>query len=144
MLFHIYIRRGMVYVPTVAQREGGPYTDIEPVAVVPIANVDGLRRALAEAIARGNIIVPIPKGKWPAPVVLKYAGVKTWSAFARDASPWSIEEEDGQYQIVGYRTHPKGYWQQDPEQKIRFPVGTAIDTVIDRMVVILQDAARKR
>jgi hypothetical protein len=143
MVFHAYIRRGIVYVPTVAQREGGAYTEIEPVAVVPITNIDGLHRALAEATARKNIIVPVPKGKWPAPVLLKYAGVKTWSAFAHDASPWSIEEQDGQYQIVGYRTHPKGYWEQDPEQKIKFPAGTAIDTVIDRMIAILQEAARQ-
>jgi hypothetical protein len=143
MLFHTYTRRGVVYVPTVAQQErGGAYTDIEPVAVVPITNVDGLHRALAETIARGNVIIPLPKGKWPPPVVLKYAGVKTWSAFARDASSWSIEKEDDQYQIVGYRTHPKGYWQQDPEQKFKFPAGTTIDTVIDRMVTILQNAAR--
>lgn len=145
MLFHIYIRRGIVYVPTVAQREGGPYTNIEPVAVVPVSNVDGLRRALAEAIARGNITVPVPKGKWPAPVVLKYAGVKTWSAFARDAVPWSIEEEDGQYQIIGYRTHANGYWVRDHEQKIKFPQGTPIETVpvLDRMIAILQGATRQ-
>jgi hypothetical protein len=35
MLFHSYLRDGIVYVPTVAVREGGPvYTDIEPVAVL--------------------------------------------------------------------------------------------------------------
>jgi hypothetical protein len=143
MLFHVYVRRGIVYVPTVAQREGGAYTDIEPVAVEPITNIDGLRRALAEAIAKGNIIVSVPKGKWPAPVVLKYAGVKTWSAFARDASSWSIEEDDDQYRIVGYRKHPRGYWQQDSDQQTIFPPGTTVDKVIDRMIEILHDTVRK-
>jgi hypothetical protein len=144
MLFHSYLRDGIVYVPTVAMREGGPvYTDIEPVAVVPATNTEALRRALLEAIGRKNIVVPVPKGKWPAPILLKYAGVRSWSAFARNASLWSIEEEGGVFQIVGYRKHPKGYWEQDPGQKTHFPAGSTVDEVVDRMIVILQDAARK-
>jgi hypothetical protein len=144
MLFHSYLRDGIVYVPTVAVREGGPvYTDIEPVAVVPATNTEALRRALLEAIGRKNIVVPVPKGKWPAPILLKYAGVRSWSAFARNASLWSIEEEGGVFQIVGYRKHPKGYWEQDPGQKTHFPAGSTVDEVVDRMIVILQDAARK-
>jgi hypothetical protein len=144
MLFHSYLRDGIVYVPTVAMREGGPvYTDIEPVAVVPATNTEALRRALLEAIGRKNIVVPVPKGKWPAPILLKYAGVRSWSAFARNASLWSIEEEGGVFQIVGYRKHPKGYWEQDPGQKTHFPAGSTVDEVVDRLIVILQDAARK-
>jgi hypothetical protein len=144
MLFHSYLRDGIVYVPTVAMREGGPvYTDIEPVAVVPATNTEALRRALLEAIGRKNIVVPVPKGKWPAPILLKYAGVRSWSAFARNASLWSIEEEGGVFQIVGYRKHPKGYWEQDPGQKTHFPAGSTVDEVVDRMIVILRDAARK-
>ena len=144
MLFHSYLRDGIVYVPTVAMREGGPvYTDIEPVAVVPATNTEALRRALLEAIGRKNIVVPVPKGKWPAPILLKYAGVRSWSAFARTASLWSIEEEGGVFQIVGYRKHPKGYWEQDPGQKTHFPAGSTVDEVVDRLIVILQDAARK-
>jgi len=75
-------------------------------------------------------------------VVLKYAGVKTWSAFARNARTWRLREKDGGYQIGGYRKHEKGYWVEDPEQTIEFPAGTTIDEVIDRMIGILQDAAR--
>jgi hypothetical protein len=144
MLFHSYLRDGIVYVPTVAVREGGPvYTDIEPVAVVPATNTEALRRAFLDAIGRKNIVVPVPKGKWRAPILLKYAGVRSWSAFARNASLWSIEEEGGVFQIVGYRKHPKGYWEQDPDQKTHFPAGSTVDEVVDRMIVILQDAARK-
>jgi hypothetical protein len=141
--FHSYLRRGIVYVPTVAKRETGAYTEIEPVTVVPIAHADGLRRAFEDTIARKNTIVPRPKGEWPPPLLPKYAGVKTWSAFARDTSTWSIEETDGVYQIVGYRMHPKGYWEQDPDQKIPFPQGTTVNDVITRMIAILQAAARR-
>jgi hypothetical protein len=75
MLFHSYLRDGIVYVPTVAVREGGPvYTDIEPVAVVPATNTEALRRAFLDAIGRKNIVVPVPKGKWPAPILFSNSG----------------------------------------------------------------------
>ena len=144
MLFQAYLRRGIVYVPTMARREGGAYTGIEPVAVVPVASAEEIHRALSDAIARKNITVPVPKDKWPPPVLLKYAGVKTWSAFARDADVWTIEEKDGRYQINGYRPHPKGYWERDPDQKIEFPPRTSVDAVIDRMIAVLQEAARQQ
>jgi hypothetical protein len=53
------------------------------------------------------------------------------------------QEDDGKYQIVGYRTHREGYWVQDPDQKTELPAGTTRDQVVDRMIAILQDAARK-
>ncbi len=144
MLHNCYLRSSFVYVPTVGRR-GGAYTDIEPVAVVPLANTDGLRRALLEAIGRGNVPVPLLKGQHPPPVVLKYAGVKSWSAFARNASSWSIKEKSGSYQIVGYRTHSDGYyWVEDSNQKIEFPLGTVVDAVVDRLIAILQNAASQQ
>jgi hypothetical protein len=143
MLFHGYLKKGIVYVPTVVHLQTGAYVDVEPVAVVPAANTDALRRAFSEAIDRKNAVVPAPqKNKWPPPVLLKHAGVKSWSAFARGASVWSIEESNCDYQIVGYRTHAKGYWEQDPEQVTKFPLGSTVDVVIDRMIAILQDVAR--
>lgn len=143
MLLHSYLKSGIVYVPTVAKLTTGAYLDIDPVAVESVANVVGLRRALLEVNDRKNpVISPPPKGKWPSPVLLKYAGVKSWSAFARGASMWSIDEDQGNYQIIGYCDHPDGYWARDPDRITNFPPGTEIDAVIDRMIAILQEAAR--
>ena len=78
MLFHAYLRNAVVYVPTVVKLQTGAYMDVDPVAVVPVTNTDGLRHALLDAIARKNAIVPPPpKDDWPPPVLLKYAGVKS-------------------------------------------------------------------
>lgn len=144
MLYNSFLKSGIVYVPTVVKMQTGVYSDEEPVAVVSAANSQGLRRAFLDAMERGNAVVPNPpKDNWPPPVLLKYTGAKTWSAFKRGASTWSIKEKDENYQIVGYRTHRDGYWQEDPDQKIDFPPGSAVDDVIERMVAILQDAARK-
>ena len=145
MLLHAYLRNQIVYVPTVVQLQTGAYRDIEPVAVLAAANADGLRRAFLDASAGKNAVVPPPpKDKWPPPVLPKYAGVKTWSAFARGAATWSIDESDGNFQIIGYRDHPDGYWAPDREKKIDFPPGSRVEVVIDRMIAILQDAARQQ
>jgi hypothetical protein len=146
MLLSCTLKGGIVYVPTVARTEAGFYMIREPVAVVPAANTETLRRALHDVMARGNAIIPTPKrNAYPPPVLPRYAGEKTWSAFMRGASEWKIREKNGNYQIVQYRENPKGdgSWVQDLDRKIEFPPGTTIDDVIDRMIAILQDAARR-
>jgi hypothetical protein len=145
MLFTCYLRGGIVYIPTVARRKSGPiYSNIEPVSVVPIGNLENVRRALFETIARKNAIIPDrdPTALRERPLLPKYAGVRSLSAFFRNASAWGITEDDEIYRIVTYRKHPKGYWQQDPAREIQFPAGTTVDEVVDRMIAILQDAAR--
>jgi hypothetical protein len=144
MFFHLYLRNGIAIVPTLGRvLPGGPYRDMEPVTVAPFSNPEALRRALRDAISRGNPPAPrYPPGGHPQPVVVKYAGVKSWSAFARGTLPWGISEREGNYQIVGYCRHPDG-WREDPKQKVDLPAGSTVDDAIDRMMAILQDAARK-
>jgi hypothetical protein len=79
----------------------------------------------------------------PPPILLKYAGVKTWSAFARGAAVRSIQETNGSFLIAGYRTRHKEYWEKDPGQKTSFPSATTVHEVVERIIAILQDAARK-
>lgn len=144
MFFHLYLRNGTAFVPTTGRLvPGGPYRDMEPVAVAPLSNPNAVRQALRDAISRGNPPAPrYPIVGHPQPVVVKYAGVKSWSAFARGTLPWGIDETNGNFQIIGYRRHPDG-WREDPEQKVDLPVGSTVDDAIDRMIVILQDASRK-
>lgn len=122
----------------------GAYMDVEPVAVEPVVTAKGLHRAFSDAIARKNAFVPNPpKNNWPRSILLKYSGAKTWSAFARDALLWSIDEENGTYSITAHKEHADGYWVRDKNRKTEFPTGTPVGAVIDRMIAILQDAARK-
>jgi len=144
MLYNLYLKKGTVYLPTVVNQGTAVYMDVEPVTVVPLADTEGLRRALRSTIASKNAFVaPSPEDGRKPPVLLKYTGDKSWSAFMRGTSVWDITERQGKYQIVGHRIHRKGYWENDPEQKIDFPPGASIDEVVDRMIAILQDAARQ-
>jgi hypothetical protein len=141
MHFSLYLRQGTVIVPTTGLVDRGPYREMEPVAVAPLSNPDAVRQALRDAISRGNPPAPrYPPGGHPQPVVVKYAGVKSWSAFARGTLTWGINKHNGDYQITGYSRHPDG-WREDPEQKINLPAGSTVDDAIDRMIAILQEAA---
>ncbi len=116
--------------------------DVDPVTVVPVMDTERLRRAIAGYNPeRKPISAPTIEDARKPPVILKYTGDKSWSAFMRGASCWSIYEKDGIFQIEPYRVHPKGYWEPDRDNFIKFPSGTSIDVVIDRMIAILQSAA---
>jgi hypothetical protein len=141
MDWHVYLKDDVVFVPTTGALDKGVYREIEPVAVVPLRNTEGVRRALHATIARGNPPAQYSAGNFPPPVLLNYAGAKTWSAFARGTLTWSIEQTEGFYRIIGYRKNSKGYWERDPNQKIEFPSGTETDTVVERMISIMEEAA---
>jgi hypothetical protein len=144
MLYKLYLKKGTVYIPTTVNQARAVYMDIEPVTVVPVTDREALRQAMRDTIPKENRFVPpsVEDARKP-PVLLKYTGDKSWPAFMRGTSPWSIYEKDGKYQIEGYHVHRKGYWERDRDQTIEFPAGSSLDNVIGRMVAILQDTSRR-
>jgi hypothetical protein len=126
MLGSCYLRDYVVYVPTLARRAREPvYTHIEPVGVVSIANTEAVRCTLLETIARKNPTTPDPDQKArDAPFDhIEICGRTKLVCVHRNASTWSIREDDGVYKMIGYRKPSKGSWLQDLEQQIQFPVG---------------------
>jgi hypothetical protein len=143
MMYSIYLKNGTIYLPAMVNQGTARYMEVEPVAVIPVADTNALRRALQTTLSKQNDFVApsIEDARKPA-VVLKYSGDKSWSAFMRGTSPWEISEKDGKFRINGHRIHGKG-WEPDPDRMIHFPVGTPLDAVIERMIVILQDEAKQ-
>jgi hypothetical protein len=140
----VYLRKGAIYLPTLGIVEKGFYRGVEPVAVVSVANTEALRQALLATIARGNPTVPrLRRSEYPPPVLLKYAGVKTWTAFDSDTSLWTITEDGGRFVIASYRKLPTGESVQNKDDKIEFPVGSSVDAVVDHLIGILQDTDRR-
>jgi hypothetical protein len=141
MYLHFYLRSGIVYIPTVGKMDKGFYRDIEPVTEVAVADTKMLHDTISAALTSGNPAVPIPpRHNWPAPVVLKLAGVKSWTSFERGMKLWGIEERDGIFSIIGKEKKPDGTTVDDPKQTISFPNGTETGKIADRMVAILQEA----
>jgi hypothetical protein len=141
---HVYLRNGTVYLPTMGKMDEGFYRGVEPVTVVSAADVERIRQALRTTIARGNPIVPmLRRSEIPPPVLLKYAGVKRWSEFERGLIFWTIKEKGGVFRIASQTKHPDGGWRDNPERTITFSANSTADEVIDRMIAILQEAAKK-
>jgi hypothetical protein len=141
---HLYLRNGTVYLPTMGVMDKGFYRGVEPVAVVSLTDIKTLREALIDTISRGNPVVPMLRRRdWPPPILLKYTGLRSWSAFERGMQLWDIKEKDGMFQIAGNTKRPNGMWLGDPEQTITFPAGTPVGDVADRMIAILQQAQKE-
>jgi hypothetical protein len=51
---HLYLREGIVYLPTMGKVAEGVYRGLEFVAVVSASDIGEIRRALNETFARGN------------------------------------------------------------------------------------------
>ena len=140
---NLYLRKGKVYIPTIGQMARGFYRGIEPVGVASATDTQALRRVLNEAFARGNPTVPVPgRDEWPPSVTLKRAGVRSWSAFVRTTVSWDIDGEDDIYVIAAQMVRPDGSLGDDPEQIVKFPAGTPVEEVIERMIAIVQEAAK--
>jgi hypothetical protein len=138
----VYLRKGILYLPTLGKMGEGFYRGVEPVAVCSLSDTAQIRQALQTTISRGNPIVPmLPRREIPPPVLLKYAGVKKWSEFERGMRFWNVKDSDGIFQISREAKQPEGFWKPDPKQTIRFPPGVSADDVIDRMIMLLQEAA---
>lgn len=140
MLWHLYLKKGTAYVPAVGQAEAGFYTEIEPVSVVPVTDSGALQSAIKNAISKGNPIVPTPP-RAEKPVVLKYANVKSWSAFEKDTLTWKIFEKAGRYEIKPGRRHPDGGWEDDLNRIESLPAGATLDDVAGRVAALLVEAA---
>lgn len=142
MHFDCYLRRGTVLLPTVGQVNKIVFFSVEPVAIVPVSNIGALRTALHETIKRGNPMVEYDRSALP--VLCKYAGVKSWNTFARDASLWVMHETNGVLRIEPNMRDSNGAFTPDKGAVETLPAGSTVDDLIDRMIAILQDSAAKR
>lgn len=142
MYWQFYLRMGLLYVPTTGVVQRGFYRIAEPVDVVAVTDGEAVRRALSAAMARGNpkVTAPSPSDRSP-PFLTKYAGVKSWGSFVRNASLWGIDQDENKFEIVGYRKEPPKGWIHDKTLDETFPAGASADMVIDRLIAILQNAS---
>lgn len=95
MFYKCYLKKGTVYLPTTVSQGIGRSMDVDPVTVVPVMDTEHLRRAMLSTIPEENPFrAPTVEDARKPAVVLKYTGDKSWSAFMRGASCWSISEKD--------------------------------------------------
>lgn len=145
MYWQCYLRMDRVYLPTTGVTKHRLYQTIEPVTVNPVSDTPALRRAFAEVIARGNPEVPaLRPSEYPPPILPKYAGVKSWNTFVRNASLWAFEQAENGLRILPYRRVERGAFIPDKASAITLPSGSTTNDLIDRMIAILQETASQQ
>src|ERR1700691_928181 len=142
MVCSVFIRSGLVLVPTLAQTEAGYYMAIEPVEVATVNDAERFAAAVKRAISRGNPTIPTPTRAtgFPEPVLHKYAKVKSESAFQRGCSSWEITKKEGVYQTEQWKKNPEGGWVPDPERKEALAQGTSLDDAVRRLVARVRES----
>ena len=138
----VYLRNGIVFIP--ASANAGYFLQIDPVATVPVGDRLGIIAAIKSTIAKGNPKHrPYLRRHFPPPVVLKPAGVKTWTAFEKGALCWSIKLRDGIFQICPKKDNPEGGWLDDPTKAEELPPGTSVDAVAEKVSEQTMHAAKQ-
>ena len=144
MCWNIYLRREVVYVPTVAVTEAGFFMDIDPVGVVEVGDRLRVGEEIRKTIAKGNPIVETPtRASFPKPIILNYVNVKSWAAFLKGASYWKILEEDASYRLVFQSRLQSGGWEDDFKKTETFDGVKAIDELVDVIFDQMQNAVKE-
>jgi hypothetical protein len=134
-----YLRRGIVYVPTMARTVAGYWLGIEPVDVEKVADASAMKGVLLRAINRGNPIVPTPtRENFPPNIMRRHCGMKSFSAFERTAQLWSISQKADSYVIRPWRRSAKyrGAWEEDHERGTIVPATMSLEELALRAAKI--------
>ena len=142
MRCHCYLRQGAVFLPTTGKVDKNVYFLVEPVLVVPVSNTGALRTALQETLQRGNPAVEYDLSA--PPILCKFAGVKSWNTFARNASLWVMNETNGILRIEPNSRDNRGAFTPDKDEFETLPANSSVNDLIERMIAILQEAGLKR
>jgi hypothetical protein len=142
MLTAVYLRQGVVYVPTLGKTDGGPYRWIAPYSRFQVTDETTLRQVIEDRFRRGN---PALDATSVTASIFPYAGtvphVTSWSAFHRESRSWYLREHAGIYRMQGTRPGRRNSHEPDPDQLTIFAEPTDIATVCDRLIETLAAAA---
>lgn len=139
MYCSFYLRKGTAFVPTMAKTKAGYWMGIEPVDVRKVETADALKGLLLAVIERGNPRVPTPtRDDFPRPVMERYYGLKSLSAFERTASCWAISQDDSDFHIYEWRRSERyrGAREKAHETEVILPRDTPLETVVLRAAEI--------
>lgn len=142
--------KGVLYIPTSRRVEGhGFYVENAPIDAVPAEQTEKLRETIRAALARGNP----PMSRDDARVILndernsailRVTQAKSWFALDRQtAGMWSLVEKNGLYDIRVDEPMETHGWHEDETKRIRFPPGTSVDDVINRLIAMIQECAQE-
>jgi hypothetical protein len=105
-------KTGAILVPYSVKTEDGFWLSVEPVETAHVNDEFSVCNAVRKITGLGVRVVPTPaRAAFPKPIILKYAGSKTWSAFQRTHELVALEEDaNGQWRIEPWqRVNDRSY-----------------------------------
>ena len=134
-LWLLTIRKGQAFVPTMACTQAGFYMGIDPVEVLDASDQAAVEQAMLRVINRGNPVVPTPaRDSFPESPLLKYAGVRSHSAFEKSAQTWKLSKKEGVYFICPYQSSKYGGSEEDSDRMEAIPDDVPLESVVRRLV----------
>jgi len=135
-LFHVYVLDDHVYIPRMSRTESGVFLEKDPIDVVSTKDPNSVTAAIIGIVESEVPTVPTPeRDGWPKPVIHKYAKLRSYAAFEREATLWSIVlRDDGVYRLAGKRrASPRG-WEDDPAKILQFSGQSAIENLASALL----------
>lgn len=134
MGWSIYIRKGLVYLPTIAEAKSGFFLEIEPIEVADVNDKQAVREAVFATLARNRPVVPDPDPEtYKMAPILALAGVKSWSTFYKNAKQLGVMRGESGYEIFRLKPYGRGFT-SDETSRIKLPGNCTIAQVVDRVV----------
>ncbi len=147
MLCICYLRFGIVFVPTEALVSRGHYKTVGPATSFPVEATQVAIEALRATVARGNPNWQSVEPEMKIPGYLPiWAGFKTWGRFEKGMSSiWYLSDKaNGNYLIeTPRRIRGSDAWEPGDSADVVFPAGTDLDTVLIRLVTMMQAKAKE-
>ena len=143
----VYYADSKVLIPTSVKTTDGVRRIVEPMEVVDVDDIAELKRAILATIAKGNPIVPHPSQEEMSKVGIlhKKLGFRSYKTFNQKATTWHIGLSDGMYSIEFSKIAADGRgFDPDPIKEITFPTGTPIESVVDKLIEIIQETHRQK
>jgi len=143
----VFYANSKVLIPTQVETTAGVGSLEDPMEVIDVDHTDDLKRVILTTIAKGNPIVPHPsQEEMSKPInIHKKLGFKSYKAFNRNAQSLDIHYFDNIYNIF-FNIVPKngrGY-NRDTSKTITFPSGTPVESVVDKLIEIIQETHRQK
>lgn len=131
-IFHFYLHKEKLIVPTVYETEDGMFVDDNPVSVCNIADQEKLAAAIKSELERGN-----PKkasgdesfGYRPGSVILEKLGLKAWAAFEKESLMITCHITDDESKIYVTGRARDGMWAHDIIGPARLDKEKSLDEV---------------
>ena len=134
-VWHVYVRGDLVVIPTFSRATAGYFLDTEPVAVSSVRARDEFVRTLDATITTGNPRVPTPtRNCFPKPVVLRYAGVRSWKALESKAVCFTIQHFEGALELSVTGRGDDGRWTDSPIEAVGFSDSAGSAGTVQRII----------